>query len=343
MRTNGKWHTPRRFARKSTAAVQRASRTAPPPSPEEEEESSTDSEIIMVEPSSPSSATASQQLTPAFQRSTVIVTQQQASTSSSSHHTARTFSDVGIQTEHHTFTDVSIQTEQDPSLKSQYGIYLQTFNMMKSTLSVAEPTPPSLLHLKMMASIDRHFLSKMSIVTIDPALISYLARCDKNLDQFSSVDRMKMNFMQLEIQRLVFELNALRLSKMIRASARKIGCMLCDEVLTAEVPHFSGQCGHVYCNTCFTGITQRCVNNTCAFDRRSLTDGNTFELKFQFNVNRDAVCSLCLTPFGADDIVALPACGHSFHKVCSMSNTFRCSYCFNAITKSAQNVIFKQI
>lgn len=181
----------------------------------------------------------------------------------------------------------------------------------------------------MMAAIDRHFLTTKPTAFVDPSIIKYVSSNDPT--KFSSIDQMRINFMQLEIQRIEFEINAIRSRALSNLNASKAGCMLCSEDIQADKTYFAGKCGHVYCNGCFIGITEQGVNRLCAFDRKSLVNGNSFQLNICFNTQANMTCGLGHIPFGINEIYGIPSCGHMFHKKCITSNIHRCSYCLGIL------------
>lgn len=222
-------------------------------------------------------------------------------------------------------------------LNHQYLSFLRTYRAMYRNTFVGIETTQ---HLRMMVEIDRHFFNLKRTTNISPILISYIARNELNSLNFSNLDRMRMHFMALEIQRIDFELNAQRLRDSLVRVTQKIGCMLCDEYVKSGTTYFSGKCVHLYCDDCFTGITHRGVNTLCAFDRENLAiAGNSFQLKCQFNSEQSVICSLCRVPFTRDDaedngIFTLPSCGHIFHANCVVSNVYRCSTCTKPTDKN---------
>lgn len=164
---------------------------------------------------------------------------------------------------------------------------------------------------------------------------------------FNHCDRIRLHFLSLEIQRISFELSAQRILGRQRPVARlngRMGCLLCGEVMRAEVLFTSGTCGHIFCNDCYNGITRRGLNTFCAYDRLDLAlVGKSFKLNGAFNGLDRIICAACETPFDANDsgegvdsgIYALTACGHIFHSKCMISNIYQCVFCAAAITHQA--------
>lgn len=219
------------------------------------------------------------------------------------------------------------------TLTYQYATFLRSYRIMRHTLVGYEPMQMG-HHVRMMSAIDLHFLDINRTTNIDPALIRYVESCQRDMVNFGTVDQMRMHFISLEAHRISLELNA-RHTFDRQLIDQQIACLLCGKHMGLAELFTSGVCGHVYCDTCFSGITTRGMNTLCAFDRLNLSvEANHFKLKVEVNDAGRIICAMCEIPFNSfdgDSIFAIRPCGHMFHGRCVTSQIFQCCHCAQPI------------
>lgn len=217
------------------------------------------------------------------------------------------------------------------SLNHQYKVFIGVQRSMKKCVPMYKPQHRS--HLKLMLSIDQHFLNQDRATDIDPILVNAHARYDENATIYHDIDKTRMNLLGLEIQRIKMELKVLRTNAHRITDGLRMGCLLCDKTMASDVLFTSGKCGHIYCDKCYVGITRRGVNRNCPFDRSDLVHPlATFKLTGFYSGTEEVLCAACEIPFNLNDhddkgIYALPSCGHMFHDNCKISNMYQCAIC----------------
>lgn len=229
--------------------------------------------------------------------------------------------------------DELVQLQQ--MLKFTYGHFARTERYQRLYHNYISPLLPHTdHHCRVMSKIGTYFINGQA--DIDPDVIAYLSDFRTiSLRQFSRSDKVRMNIMNLEIERKTVEYERKRLRDAELANRdeqRKMICMVCmvKDVEPGVRLKFV-KCGHICCRDCMHMIlSSNELQKGCGYCRTPIrSPSETISAFFKFNARKEAVCRHCYKPFNDDGtIIKMPKCGHPYHELCLKKySPDRCNEC----------------